>query len=260
MLLDPVEKWFSTEEVPVWLGRRPTLVKAVLGRDYFSMCCCFQYSQTSGTNRRQKSKVAPSDSINFRLPQKEDGTRSFLEPQVFQRSVALQYTKSITVVVKSLFGYGSTLAISILGCSQDMSLWSKVHRESPEKLFCPSQIGHTGSELEIMSLCSPMRCRGAPDVPCDQLLTGWWCLLRETMVAHYKFVTEKCSLKMERQLLAHCYSNRFATTVCKVVSLCPAWATTVTVESGLKMHNFLPFLEAREQQGLTFKKLCLIGV
>lgn len=80
-LLNPVEKWFSTEEMPVELGRRPTLVKAVLGRDHFSMHCCFQYSQASGTSRRrQRSKVVPSGFINFRLTQEEDGTRSFLEP------------------------------------------------------------------------------------------------------------------------------------------------------------------------------------
>lgn len=37
--------------------------------------------------------------------------------------------------------------------------------------------------------------------------------------------------------------------------------TTVTTEPGLKMRSFLPFLEAGEQQGLTFKKLlhrCLV--
>jgi len=35
------------------------------------------------------------------------------------------------------------------------------------------------------------------------------------MLARYKFVTAKCHLKMERQLLSYCYSNQFAaTTVC----------------------------------------------
>ena len=102
-----------------------------------------------------------------------------------------------------------------LGCSGALRLWSNVHRKSPEKPFCPSQICCTESELEIVSLCSPMRSRGAPDLPCDQLLTGWWYPLRGTMLVCYKFVTAKCHLKMERQLLAHCYSNQFATTVCK---------------------------------------------
>lgn len=53
----------------------------------------------------------------------------------------------------------------------------------------------TESELEIVSLCSPKRSRRAPDLPYDQLLTSWCSLLREGMLAHYKFVTAKGHLE-----------------------------------------------------------------
>lgn len=40
-------------------------------------------------------------------------TRSFLKPWTFQRTAALQHTKSVTVASKSLFGYSSTPATGI---------------------------------------------------------------------------------------------------------------------------------------------------
>lgn len=90
---------------------------------------------------------------------------------------------------------------------QELQDWPKVHRKSPEKLFCLSQIRCTESEVEIVSLCSPMRYRGASDLTCDRLLTGWWYLLRET-ASPLQVCNAKCCLKMDRQLLAHCYSNQ----------------------------------------------------
>lgn len=86
-------------------------MKAVLGSDCFSMGCCLQHFQPSETNRRQKSKVAPSGFINFMLTQEEDGTRRFPEPGI---SHILQcFNMSIVVVVKSLSGYISTPKTSI---------------------------------------------------------------------------------------------------------------------------------------------------
>lgn len=75
---------------------------------------------------------------------------------------ALLYTKGIIVLIKSMFGYGNTPAVGLslsiappwqwwLGCSGALSPWSKVDKKSLEKLFCPSQMCQTKSELEIVS-------------------------------------------------------------------------------------------------------------
>lgn len=114
-----------------------------------------------------------------------------------------------------------------LGCSWALSPWSKVDKKKPGEAILPKlDVPYRVRARNSISLGSH-ELQGVSDLPRDQLLTGWWCQLRETVLNHYKLVTAKFCLKMEKQFLAHCFGNSSAS---KVVSVprqghhCHNWA------------------------------------
>lgn len=153
-------------------------------------------------------------------------------PSMFQRPGVLQYTKSITVVVKNLFGYGIIPATSIFSfqCGTDTegllnahkikwplrvvvegSRSSKTLAQSAQKkpraalLLQPNVLQSCSQKEHLFAVPRGLEAHQICHVISFQQADGY--LLRETIIACYKFLTEKCHLKMGRQLSARCYSN-----------------------------------------------------